>query len=584
MRPLTRHPLGLMVPRSPAILTLTLAALVALSGLVQAQPAAQPKTTAQPKTAAQPKPAPKPKTAPKPKAATPPGASPAKQPAQPAPAAAAQPSYEPLTYTDGLKNARTGVYRWLRGGEIPADQRDTFERYFKEYEIGRWTQPDQLHELPARRNNLLNAVKSAKISAAHDELVTLLLDFLSTLAGEANRHPAARYNAMLTIGELNQREADGRRAPQPLPEALSVLLGAFTDANQIDAVRVAALLGLYRHAAIGITDAQFRDTQLIPAMLDLVQAKTAPERAPEGHAWMRARAIDVLGALGQVGEQNAVPNALLAIVADRDNDLLVRCAAARALGGLEYPANHGLDAWKLSSELGQLASDACLAEFEQMEKEAEQEERKQRRPRGGMMGMGYDMYSAGMEEPETMPGMEADMYSGSGMPGAFGRPKEEEEEDKTLNNRRRLITSLNAAFVGLTGMKWSAWTVWVRRNNTDQPNEGVASLGAGSPQADLITGEEGLLKQFEGLFEACEPAEDDEDPLDRESLRAKIDDALTPLTHALSAGQPPDTEEPAEPAESAEPAAKPAESPEPAAKPAAEPAPKPAAGQPAGSP
>ena len=113
MRPITYHPFGLMVPRSPAILILTLGVVVALNGVAQAQPAAQPKPAPEPKTPAQP------------------AAPPEKQPAQPVPAEAAQPtqpeqpaaaqrSYEPLPYTDGLKTKRTEVQRWLRGGEIPA--------------------------------------------------------------------------------------------------------------------------------------------------------------------------------------------------------------------------------------------------------------------------------------------------------------------------------------------------------------------------------------------------------------------------------------------------------------------------------
>jgi len=212
-----------------------------------------------------------------------------------------------------------------------------------------------------------------------------------------------------------------------------------------------------------------------------------------------------------------------------------------------------------------------------MDEEAEQEERKQRRPRGGMMGGGYDAYG-GEDMAPDMSEMGRDMYDGSAMPGGFGRPKEEEKEDETLGNRRRLLTSLNAAFFGLTGMKWSAWTVWVRRNKTDQPTEGVASLAAALPQADLVTGEKGLLKQFEDLFEACGKAKEDEG----ETLRSNVEAALTALTQALNMGRAPDAEEPAEaapPADTDEPAAKSAE---PAAKPG-EPAAKPAV-QPAGNP
>ena len=568
MRTLTYRPFGLMVPRSPAILVLVLTAVVALGGLAQAQPAAQPKTPASPP------------------------ASPEKQPAQPAPAQAAQPaqpkqpaaaraSYVAIPVTEDFRTKRMDIQRMLRAGNVPDDQRQTFDDYYRKYEFARWTAPDQLNQLPARRKDLINALRTAKISPAHDELVALTLDFLGTLASEPTpRHPAARFNAMMAIGELNAQEAPRvTDNPVPLPDALPVLLGALTDANQTDAVRFAAILGLYRHAELRIADPQFVNNQLTPALLTLAQTKTAAGRAPKGHAWLRARAIDTLGALQGVGQQNAVVKALEAIVADRDDDLLVRCAAARALGSLTYPADHGLDAWQFTSELGQLASDAALAELARMEEEAEQEKRKQRRPRSGMMGtMGYDMYGGAESGPDMMAEPAGDMYGGPMMPGGFGRPKEDEEkEDETLGNRRRLKALLDAVMLGLTGDYGRAW------NATEGlPTAGVASLAAAPPESDneLV---QGVLTEVVGLFNACDKPKNEDEPLDRETLRSKIEEQLELLTQALNKGRAPDAEEPAEAAPPAD-TDEPADAAAPAAKPAA-PAAKPAdAGQPAGNP
>ena len=304
------------------------------------------------------------------------------------------------------------IYRLLRGGEVPADQRETFQTYYREYEFGRWTQPGQLHELPARRRDLSNALKTAKTSPAHDELVALSLKFLGTLAGEAIRHPAARYNAMLAIGELNQREAEGSENPEPLPEALPLLLQAFTDANQIDAVRIAALLGLYRHAAINIADAQFRDNQLIPAMLAFVQSKAAAGRAPEGHAWMRARAIDVLGVLGQVGQDNAIPSTSvghrspMATRAFRSVVLLPELSAA-----LRIRPTMAWTRGSCAQDWAKWPPTPVSPSLKRMDKEAEQEERKQKRPPRGMMDYGM----------EGMPPESADMMGG--MPGRFWSAK-----------------------------------------------------------------------------------------------------------------------------------------------------------------
>ncbi|MFQ5468575.1 MAG: hypothetical protein ACE5DS_10640, partial [Kiloniellaceae bacterium] len=314
---------------------------------------------------------------------------------------------------------RMDIQRILRSGSVPADQQAFFEDYYKKYALARWGAPYQLAELekkpefnlPNCRRDLRNELKTAKTSAVHDQLAALALDYLSSMAKDPARYPASRANAMLGIAELNARE--GARAtdlPVPLPQALPVLLEAFKDANQIDAVRIAALLGILRHAELGIADAQERTTQVAPEMRALAESKESAGRSVDGHLWMRARAIDTLGKLKDLGPDNAVVKTLAAVLQDRGDDMLPRLAAAKALGNLDYPGAEGLDPSELASGLGQLAADACVAELARMVEEDKLKQRKSRRssrPATGPVGMGIGM------------GMESSMGMGM-MPGGFG--------------------------------------------------------------------------------------------------------------------------------------------------------------------
>ena len=65
-----------------------------------------------------------------------------------------------------------------------------------------------------------------------------------------NYHPAARYNAMLIVGELNDKEAvkggSSPTAPEPSAQALIAMLKELDSPTQIDPVRVACLINYGR--------------------------------------------------------------------------------------------------------------------------------------------------------------------------------------------------------------------------------------------------------------------------------------------------------------------------------------------------
>lgn len=271
---------------------------------------------------------------------------------------------------DDLKRERNNVMSMLRAQKFEPGEEEVFDTYYRRHFLPRWTQPSNLASLPLLRRELRNNLLSGKSGPPHSRLNAIVLDYMGKMAS-ANVHPAARVNAMLMIGELNEVEpVRAGDAPTPLRPALPVLLATLDDDEQIDPVKVAALVGIVRHAQFGRLTPE--STQAVQrAMLQLAGSAGAPARSADGHAWMRAQAAKALGFLGTVGEDGAVPRLLLTLVADDQLDMLVRCHAADSLGRLDYSGSHGVNPVQAAAALGRLAADAIRAETDAFENDPE---------------------------------------------------------------------------------------------------------------------------------------------------------------------------------------------------------------------
>src|SRR5690606_17456955 len=123
--------------------------------------------------------------------------------------------------------------------------------------------------------------------------------------------------------DLNDVETDrvGRGEPKPMAAALPVLLSVVADPQMIDAVKVAGLIGILRHAQLGIEDKQI-EKQIAVELLKLAGEEVSPDhRSVDGHRWLRSRAIEILSAV--YTRQGATApkefSAILeAIIADKD--------------------------------------------------------------------------------------------------------------------------------------------------------------------------------------------------------------------------------------------------------------------------
>jgi len=277
-------------------------------------------------------------------------------------AADAEAAYEQAPLTDAqekeFKKQSAKISQILRAQKFAtAEEKTAFDTFYPDYFLTRWTLAKNAANIPDLRKDLRNHLRLAKSGEVHDYLNSLTLDSMNKLLA-GNYHPAVRVNAMLMIGELNHVEQGGGAPAVPWVDALKVLIGAVGDAKTPDALRAAAMVGILRHAEAGIPDEDARHS-LVAAMLKLTAEDAPTGRAAIGHAWIVAQAVETLGLLGSVGDDNTVFQALLKTLSDNKLALGARSAAAEALGQLDYANASGIDAAEAASAVGRFVLDAC---------------------------------------------------------------------------------------------------------------------------------------------------------------------------------------------------------------------------------
>jgi hypothetical protein len=348
--------------------------------------------------------------------------------------AAAQ-NYSQLEFDKTAKTSNRMTTNRVLGGAPLQPSRTAFQTYYGNV-FAEMTRIESIGNVGKLRSTLLTQIRKAKNPEALAEFNRLALIGAKKLCTE-DYHPAARYNIALIVGDLDQELSSGfgsaATPPVPLPEALPVLLDFLNDAQMIDAVKVAALVGLQRHARYNLAPpAQATVSQ---AMLAILAAREPPSgRSPEGHLWMRRRATDVLGGIAAPGKQNDVLTALQTVLADADEDITLRCTVADAIGHLKFAQDAKIDADNLVGQLGDLAVTVLAEDVAVAEKELKKQESAApgfgRTGRGGRPSRGY---GGGYDE------------------GGFGFVDETEEEG--VFPRRRLAARIRCIRRGLATVK-----------------------------------------------------------------------------------------------------------------------------------
>ncbi len=173
----------------------------------------------------------------------------------------------------------------------------------------------------------------------HDKLNAKLLELASKVALNDKHHPLARYNAMIFVGGLDRKErGEGNPVPQPLAEALVVLLDIAKDSKHPVYLRAVALDGIQRHCETEIPTNGRPVT--VQALLGI--AKSPEGSTAAGPAWLRKRSVQCLGIMADRGANEAnkpeVVEVAVALLRDSAASINARCEAAYAIGSIDKGA------------------------------------------------------------------------------------------------------------------------------------------------------------------------------------------------------------------------------------------------------
>jgi hypothetical protein len=274
------------------------------------------------------------------------------------------PHYEELPVNEALKRQQQAIHQTMAEGKFADPQAQAaFDAYYTDYLLARWTQLKNISSLPdLRLKGLRGDLRAARSGEVHDHLNDLVLAFMTKLM-TGPYHAAVRINAVLAIGELNSVEPVVGTPAVPLPDALRTLLATVESAKASDALRAAAMVGVMRHADARGREEDVRRT-ITSAMLRIVAEAPAAGASAQGREWIRCQALETLGILGAVGDDDAVAKAMIKTVADTKLPIGVRTCAAESLAKLDYAAAGKIDAAEAAAALGQLAIDACNDELQ----------------------------------------------------------------------------------------------------------------------------------------------------------------------------------------------------------------------------
>ena len=211
--------------------------------------------------------------------------------------------------------------------------------YFQRFVPAKMTGPTALKELtPLMKDvNSLLARSQRSNPFLGKAVADLLLPPMRALA-TGNYHPTARINAALILGRMDSTPADagGRVPPKPYLAALPTLVDVYKNENNVDGLRVAALLGLQRQVELGFNQIPpaGRD-QLRSMMTELLDSETPVNRTDKVHAYLQRYAVDILQQLGTSeddGKELGVK--LIGISTAPENEELIALYSAAKIGAL----------------------------------------------------------------------------------------------------------------------------------------------------------------------------------------------------------------------------------------------------------
>lgn len=286
-------------------------------------------------------------------------------------------AFDPVTaikFTDRKKD-RFAVENLLRSGtEIPIRDQEKFNLYFQEYVLPQIANPDA--DLPAVRNEIKRNFRTGTKGQPYDQLNEIVRDYMKFVIRKV-ADPACRVNAILVLGDLNEYEGEGARLSKPLPAGLDDLIAYLKMPKLPDYMRVAALVGVQRHAVMSYQYPLEQNSQeeISRMMFELLtQKQVPPGRDPSAHFYLRRTAAEILGLIGNPGKNGEIVATVIATMNEKDAPLSMRLGMCNVLGMFKYNKDAKVDYKAAGVAVGRTLLDASQQELTRAEMLTEQKQ------------------------------------------------------------------------------------------------------------------------------------------------------------------------------------------------------------------
>lgn len=239
------------------------------------------------------------------------------------------------------KQNRVLAQRCLTNAADFAANKDKFDEFFTSYYFPLMTiaDPEKIGDVGKLRADFFKNYIGKANPEVQAELTRLAYETIVKKIIAAQNppcHPAARYNAVLILGQLDEDYAAQKPYP-PATKALTLIVDSATSNNRFPpAVVLGALIGLERHAQLRAALPPEAITAMQAALIKLVsREQPIQDMDRDAYAWLRLRAASALARLGSAGEKNSNHNAIVKLAATAKS-IDDRCTAISLLEKIDH--------------------------------------------------------------------------------------------------------------------------------------------------------------------------------------------------------------------------------------------------------
>lgn len=214
------------------------------------------------------------------------------------------------------------------------------------YKLAQMTLKENRENVHRLREKMLGEIRQAGVAkqqAVRDYILRRIVEDAPQLF---KYHFVARINGALLLTELDEADVNGGGPHVP---AFDPLLKLLRDQSQLEALRLVAVKGLSRIAAVKELKGEIKQ----PIIQELVDQMN---NSGKSHFYYQMRLAEALGQLNAIYDRNKRPivvQALAVVLADPQRPWIVRCEAAMALGRL--PLDGSIDIGAIAIKIAELA-------------------------------------------------------------------------------------------------------------------------------------------------------------------------------------------------------------------------------------